>query len=166
MCYDQAMTRLKQPLRRDCNEDSLVYAAAAVNVFARRQWSLGYFKDKLRMLQLRYETFRLVLEEPTLHWNENTNRVQGRREDWRNFVWQNPFAKAYRYYGEPKWGLLQQIFDVDVDWNKDGDEETPTIGADRRVEEASDHESDVIFLGSNEDEKPEVVDLLSSDSDD
>ncbi|KAL0433298.1 UNVERIFIED_CONTAM: hypothetical protein Slati_2664100 [Sesamum latifolium] len=86
MMYDQAMIGLKQPLRCGFNKDSLVYAAVAVNVYAGRQWSLDYFKDKLRMLQLRYETFLLVLEEPTLHWNEKTNRMQGRREDWKNFI--------------------------------------------------------------------------------
>ncbi|KAL2237375.1 UNVERIFIED_CONTAM: hypothetical protein Sindi_0929200 [Sesamum indicum] len=82
----------------------------AVNECARRSWSYDFFRFRLRLLGLRHDTFGKLLEEPNIKWNEEANRMFGTKEDWSRIIRENPFAKAYYYFGELKWEQLQEIF--------------------------------------------------------
>ncbi|KAL2243987.1 UNVERIFIED_CONTAM: hypothetical protein Sindi_0516700 [Sesamum indicum] len=133
-------------------------ACDALNDYAKRNWSYGFFLSRLHILGLRYDTFSLLLKEPNIKWNQNSNRMSGSGEDWRRIIRVHPFAKAYYYFGEPKWEQLQEIFGgehnvQDTNTSKDvGD-----FSLDGSIN------SDVQFLGWKQDEEPEVIDLVTTE---
>ncbi|KAL2232403.1 UNVERIFIED_CONTAM: hypothetical protein Sindi_1420300, partial [Sesamum indicum] len=96
--------------------------------------------------------------EPNIKWNQNSNRMFGSRKDWRRIIRAKSFAKAYYYFGEPKWEQLQEIFAGQVHAQySDTSEDVGDFNLD-----GSDN-SDVQFLGWKEDEEPDVIDLVTSE---
>ncbi|KAL0367475.1 UNVERIFIED_CONTAM: hypothetical protein Sradi_3637600 [Sesamum radiatum] len=58
MLYYQARKGYSQSDESRPNEVALEFAAGAVNVFTGRDWDMDFYKNKLRILRLRYETFQ------------------------------------------------------------------------------------------------------------
>ncbi|KAL2248318.1 UNVERIFIED_CONTAM: hypothetical protein Sindi_2684100, partial [Sesamum indicum] len=126
--------------------------------YAGRSCSYDFFQNKLSLLHLRYKTLEKVLEEPYITWNEETKRMAGRREDWKKIIWENPFAKTYYYFGEPKWEQMRKILGGAV--------LSPFRGTNTNIDEGNEDGSDgsgVIFLRVKSYEEPEVVDLVTSE---
>ncbi|KAL2235775.1 UNVERIFIED_CONTAM: hypothetical protein Sindi_1309700 [Sesamum indicum] len=44
---------------------------------------MNFYKKKLRLVRLRYDTFREVLLDRSITWDKNTNRMIGDEEEWR-----------------------------------------------------------------------------------
>ncbi|KAL2242194.1 UNVERIFIED_CONTAM: hypothetical protein Sindi_0337400 [Sesamum indicum] len=108
-------------------------ACDALNDYAKRNWSYGFFLSRLHILGLS-------------------------GEDWRRIIRVHPFAKAYYYFGEPKWEQLQEIFG--------GEHNVPDTNMSEDVGDFSldgSINSDVQFLGWKQDEEPEVIDLVTTE---
>ncbi|KAL2231130.1 UNVERIFIED_CONTAM: hypothetical protein Sindi_1707400 [Sesamum indicum] len=99
-----------QSNRRQSNLLSLNFAADEVNNYASKNWHLYFYKEKLRLLRIRYHTFRKVLADGSVSWNENTNRMLSSRKEWNRIIRERPFAKVYYYCGEGKWDQMKEIF--------------------------------------------------------
>ncbi|KAL2246106.1 UNVERIFIED_CONTAM: hypothetical protein Sindi_2878800 [Sesamum indicum] len=99
-----------QSERRRMNMMSLTYVAAQVNRFVGRQWSMPFYKKKLLLVRLRYDTLRKVLADRCITWNKNTNRISGSNDDWKRVFRATPFARTYRYAGERRWWEMKEIF--------------------------------------------------------
>ena len=70
----------------------------------------------------------------------------------------HPFAKAYYYFGEPKWEQLQEIFGGEH--NVQDTNTSEDVGDFSLVGSIN---SDVQFLGWKHDEEPEVIDLVTTE---
>ncbi|KAL2244344.1 UNVERIFIED_CONTAM: hypothetical protein Sindi_0552400 [Sesamum indicum] len=136
---------------------SLCTAAQGIREFAGRSWNLDFFRDRLSFLRLQYDTFRHVLEEPGITWNRQSNRMTGGMAWWRNIIRKHPFAKAYFYFGEPKWEQLEKIF------NGTAITHLPSSSIDIVQYDPSVTEPDVVFLGENPRIEPDVIELVTSD---
>ncbi|KAL2235562.1 UNVERIFIED_CONTAM: hypothetical protein Sindi_1288400 [Sesamum indicum] len=114
-------------------------------------WSLDFFRDRLNILRLRYDTFRHVLEEPSITWNRQSNRMTGGIAGWRSLI------RAYFYFGEPKWEQLEKIF------NGSAVTLLPSSSMDIVPYDPSVSEPDVLFLGEKSRVEPDVIELVTSD---
>ncbi|KAL2250237.1 UNVERIFIED_CONTAM: hypothetical protein Sindi_2497400 [Sesamum indicum] len=74
---------------------------------------MHFYKKKLRLLRLRYDTFRKVIADRGVSWDENTNLMRGSYDEWRRIFRATPFARAYRSQGERQWWELKEIFGRD-----------------------------------------------------
>ncbi|KAL0409556.1 UNVERIFIED_CONTAM: hypothetical protein Sradi_1890000 [Sesamum radiatum] len=163
MLFDQARLGFRQsnPLRP--NRISLDYATIAVNVFAETSHPREFYLNRLEVVRRRYNTFRRILDEPGFTWHEDTNRVLASKDAWKNLIRVVPFAKAYRYRGEPMWERLVSIFGPTVGGWYSTDDDSSLAENMGHSEEYSDHDSDIVFLGPVE-SNLEVVDLVTTDN--
>ncbi|KAL2235563.1 UNVERIFIED_CONTAM: hypothetical protein Sindi_1288500 [Sesamum indicum] len=83
---------------------------------------MHFYKRKLRHARLRYDTFRKVIADRAVTWDENTNLISGSYDEcWRIFKcrptssanYATPFARVYRSQGEMRWWELKEIFGGD-----------------------------------------------------
>ncbi|KAL0433157.1 UNVERIFIED_CONTAM: hypothetical protein Slati_2650000 [Sesamum latifolium] len=86
MLYYQALIGEKQLTPWKPNEIALEYAAAVVNRYANRQWPLEFFRGKLSILHLRFNTFHMILKNKAFTWNEETKRMLGQGDDWKKLI--------------------------------------------------------------------------------
>ncbi|KAL2240714.1 UNVERIFIED_CONTAM: hypothetical protein Sindi_0712600 [Sesamum indicum] len=71
---------------------------------------MNFYKKKLCLVRLRYDTFRKVLSDWSITWDEKTNRMIADEEAWRRIFRATPFARVYRYAGERRWCEMKEIF--------------------------------------------------------
>ncbi|KAK4412535.1 hypothetical protein Salat_2900600 [Sesamum alatum] len=147
------------------NLTALGFAQRAVNVYAHWDHGLDFYESKLGLLRKRYEAFGKLLHNPGFTWDVETNTVRATSAEWATLVGDIPFANAYRWRGEKKWGLLCTIFigenveDLDrerLEHNAAGDGEGDGSYGD--------DDDGVVFLGMKDGNEPhDVVDLVSSE---
>ncbi|KAL2235538.1 UNVERIFIED_CONTAM: hypothetical protein Sindi_1286000 [Sesamum indicum] len=94
---------------------------------------------------------RHVLEEPSITWNRQSNRMTGGIAGWRSLI------RAYFYFGEPKWEQLEKIF------NGSAVTLLPSSSMDIVPYDPSVSEPDVLFLGEKSRVEPDVIELVTSD---
>ncbi|KAL2238114.1 UNVERIFIED_CONTAM: hypothetical protein Sindi_1003100 [Sesamum indicum] len=88
----------------------------------------------------------MVLENDSFTWNEATNQMLGQREDWKKLIRQCPFAKAYRYIGEPSFPQVE-IFQLSPNYPNGGEGDGREAHVSEEVIASSDNEFERDLLG-------------------
>ncbi|KAL8528453.1 hypothetical protein ACS0TY_006037 [Phlomoides rotata] len=69
------------------------------------------FERKGELLH-RYDTFKIIVDNPGVLWDRETNVVHTSNDEWMQMIQANPFVKAYFHQGEPEFDNLKQLFEV------------------------------------------------------
>ncbi|KAL2235554.1 UNVERIFIED_CONTAM: hypothetical protein Sindi_1287600 [Sesamum indicum] len=120
---------------------SLCTAAQGIRYLTGRSWKLDFFRDRLNILRLRYDSFRHVLEEPSITWNRQSNRMTGGIAGWRSLIREQ----------------LEKIF------NGSAVTPLPSSSMDIVPYDPSVSKPDVLFLGEKSRVEPDVIELVTSD---
>ncbi|KAL0401178.1 UNVERIFIED_CONTAM: hypothetical protein Slati_4147700 [Sesamum latifolium] len=149
------------------DEEGITFAQEIINSAAEKDFSVEFYLTKLHLLRQRFTTFKRILEDPSFIWNAKSNRVIVPKETWSALFQENPFAKAYRFRGEPEWKMLRNIFsDEDEDhWLRHAMASQP--GSDIASVSTSEVVRAFIYSGERDcNDEPKLVDLVTTDEED